>query len=598
MTCIALADVCFEISFEVCNKVGGIYTVVSSKAKQMVEKYKNYFLFGPYFEEKALDEFEPLDTPAEFKHIFDKLKNEGIKLYFGRWNIKGKPYIFLIDYKGYFSRENELKGFFWEHFKIDSLGKGYDFSEPMIFSVACARFIEEYYYMNQDKNKKIITHCHEWITGFCGLYLKQKGLKIGTIFTTHATMLGRTMSSYDFVLHANLDKIDPDFEAKKANVQEKHLTEVACAHNFDVFTTVSSFTANECKYILKKNPDVVLLNGLNLDDFPTFEEASIKHRIVREMIHNFNSYFFGPYQKVDFSNTLFLYTSGRYEFKNKGLDIFTKSLGILNEDLKKDPNSKTIYVFFLIPNGVQNIKTQLIFNKNKLLEIKDQISKSVHNVELNILKETINNDEIKVETILSPEDKRELDKLKREFHIKYQSPFLLTHTTFDEENNCILNCMKANNLTNKPEDKVKVVYYPLYVDIDDGVFNLHYYELVEGFHLGVFASYYEPFGYTPFESIALSVPSITCDLAGFGRFIKENHLDGEGVYVLNRTTQNFDDAAKNLYQTIKKYISNDLNTRVEQKMKARKTATYLDWKLLIDNYIEAHNLALMKNKLI
>lgn len=596
MTCAVLADICFEISFEVCNKVGGIYTVVSSKAKHMMEKYDQYFLLGPYFENKAIDEFEPMEIPFEFSRICELLRKEGIKVYFGKWNIKGRPNVFLFDYKDYFRRENELKSYFWEKYGIDSYGKGYDFCEPVIFSVACARFLEEFQKIT--RFKRIILHCHEWMTGFAGLYLKEKKVPIATVFTTHATMIGRTMSSYNFNLYSNLDKINPKDEAYKANVHEKHLTEHACANNFDVFTTVSQITSLECERLFLKKPDIVLLNGLDMDEFPTFEEASIKHKLVKDVIRTFNAYFFGPYQNVEFDNSLFFYTSGRYEFKNKGIDILIQSLGKLNEILKKDPKSRTIYVYFLVPNGTNGIKNQISSNKNKLFEIKEQIRRSMASVEFNILRETVNNQEVKVDSILTSEEIRELERLKREFHIKYQNPFSTTHNVCDEAHNAVMDSFLLNNLMNSQEDKVKVIYCPIYLDVNDGLFNLHYYEFVSGCHLGIFASYYEPFGYTPFESIALSVPSITSDLAGFGRFIMENKLDGEGAFVIPRMNISIDESVDKLCDMMKKYIYWDKNSRVEQKIKARKTATLLDWAVLIDNYIESHNLALTRQKLI
>ncbi|MFA6088288.1 MAG: glycogen/starch synthase [Candidatus Woesearchaeota archaeon] len=591
----AKADICFEVSFEVCNKVGGIYTVVSSKAEHMMKKYKEYYLFGPYFENKVLDEFEPYQMPEKFVATCKKLAQMGIEVYFGRWNIKGKPCVFLFDYKNFFSKEDELKKFYWDNFKIDSYGRGYDFSEPMIFATACGIFIE--LFKSEIPEKKAIVHCHEWISGFCGLYLKQKNVPVGTVFTTHATMLGRTMSGYDAPLYANLSNINPYDESYKANIQEKHLTEVACASNFDVFTTVSPITALECEKLLSKKPDVVLLNGLNVSKFPTFEEASIKHKLIREKIRLFNSYFFGPYQKVDYDNSLFFYTSGRYEYKNKGIDLLIKSLGKLNEELKKDEKSKTVYVYFLIPNGTSGVKNQIVYNKNKLSEIREYVNRCVYSIEEKLLRNIVNEGEVKIDTFFSEENKKEIEKLKREFHTKKLSPLLLTHNVWDEQHNAILSAFYANNLVNKQDDKVKVVYYPLYAEDNDGVFNLHYYELVSGFHLGVFPSYYEPFGYTPFESVALSVPAITSDLAGFGRFLRENDLDNEGVYVLDRMNTSFDDAANKLCTMMNDFISLDVNSRVDQKIKARDTATHLDWNILIEKYVEAHNLALEKRNL-
>ena len=106
----------FELSFEVCNKVGGIYTVVSSKAALMKQLFDEYILIGPYFADKAENEFVPQAVPANMQKTFDELAQEGIIAHYGKWVIGGEPQVILLEYKSQFDQVNEWKRIFWDNF--------------------------------------------------------------------------------------------------------------------------------------------------------------------------------------------------------------------------------------------------------------------------------------------------------------------------------------------------------------------------------------------------------------------------------------------------------------------------------------------------
>ncbi|MDD5086772.1 MAG: hypothetical protein PHV16_03375 [Candidatus Nanoarchaeia archaeon] len=321
------ADYLFEVSWETCNKVGGIYTVVKSKASYMMDYYKeNYFCVGPYFPDKVAGEFQEKVPPENIKNVFEKLKKEGISCHYGVWLIKGEPKTILVDFSDFTYKNNEIKTSLWQDFNIDSLNtQYYDYDEPVIWSYAVGLMINE---LSKQLNKKIVAQFHEWMSGPGILCLKQNNSNVSTVFTTHATILGRTMSFANEDLYSLLDKIDPEKKAREYNIQAKYLTEKQSALNSDVFTTVSEITAIEAKHLLGRNPDIILPNGLNIKKFPTFEEASIKHQLFREKIREFIMFYFFPYYSFDLENTLFYFLCGRYEFRAKGIDVFIKSLQI------------------------------------------------------------------------------------------------------------------------------------------------------------------------------------------------------------------------------------------------------------------------------
>ncbi|MFC1704909.1 glycosyltransferase [Nanoarchaeota archaeon] len=588
------ADILFEASWEVCNKVGGIYTVVKSKASLTKDAYKDYFLIGPYFKDKADVDLEKKSPPNELKPVFNKLKEEGIVCYFGEWQIKGEPNTILIDSKKFMDKKNDIKKALWDNFKIDSLNANGEFDEAVVWATAVGRLLEEI--SKVYKKKKMVAQFHEWLAGAGLLYLKKQNSKIGTIFTTHATMLGRTISSSGRDLYGILDKINPEEEAYKSGVQDKFLVERACAQNTDVFTTVSEITGIEAEKILGRKPEVLVLNGLDIGKFPTLEEVSIKHVTSREKIREFLTFHFFPHYTFDLSHTMIMFIVGRYEFKNKGIDVFIRALGNLNEKLKQEKSERTVAVFFWIPQGTNGMKVELLENKNFYRHIKNHVTFHSSKILSNIVYDFVSQKDISKSQLFT---KDFLLSIKKDIlHFKREgNPLIATNNINDEGDNTMLKSFMENGLSNKEEDKVKVLLYPVYLDGDDGLIDLPYYDAMAGCHLGVFPSYYEPWGYTPLEAAALGVPSITSDLAGFGRFIKPK-LKGDmddGIFVLDRFGKNENETVDQFSDLLYKFSQRDNRARAKNKLRAKELARSADWGILIENYIKAHNLAL-KNR--
>jgi len=592
----------FESSWEVCHKIGGIYTVVRSKAALLNDAYPNYFLIGPYFKEFADTDLVEEPSPHGFGEVFEELKNEGIVCHFGRWQVKGNPRTILIDFSGYWPQINDIKKRLWEQFKIDSLYSGGDFDEAAVWATAAGRLIEKFIQKKKERgenNFKYVAHFHEWLAGFGLLYLKKSDVKVATVFTTHATMLGRTLAGSGRNLYDELDKIDADKEAYASGIQSKHLTEKNCAMLCDSFTTVSEITGIEAEHLLGRKPDVLVLNGLDMEKLPTFEEAAYGHRLTRDKMYEFIRFYFLPYYYFDIQDTVIFFIVGRYEYKNKGIDLVIESLARLNEMLKKEGSKRTVICFFWIPREVHGVKNEISLNKSAYMTLRDFIHDNSHSIQTNIVTNIIKSGLKKI----NPEDisknlfdsdfTYKIKQLELNF-AKKGNPPLSTHNIpyeFDDE---IVKNLLARGLDNREDDRVKVIFYPIYLSGVDGLTDLSYYDAMNACHLGLFPSYYEPWGYTPLECAALAVPSLTSDLGGFGRFLLQKTSGDSGIFVLKRYKRDMDEVMKEFTNTLYKFAKFNAQERVHQKIIAKDLANLADWKVLIKNYFDAHDLAIKK----
>ncbi len=587
------ADYLFEASWEVCNKVGGIYTVIKSKTNLTRQHYRNYFVVGPYFAEKASIDFQPGAMPDFLNQPFEELKSIGVVPHFGKWvDAEGEPFAILLDCSGFAKEKDTIKAQLWEQYQIDSLGAGWDFEEPSIWSRAVGILLAAV--GRSLEGKSVVVQCHEWLSAGAILYLKHINSRVATVFTTHATMLGRSIAGSGDDLYALLDHMDPEKEAYKHQVQAKFLTERAVAHAADVFTTVSETTGMEAEKILHRKPDVLTLNGLDIDKFPTIEETSIKHVTCRERIREFLTFYFFPYYAFDLDENLTFFIMGRNEFRNKGLDIFIKALGELNRHLMQQKTARTISVFFWIPLGQTGVKTEILENKNYYQHIKSFVYGNDDEILKRITYDFLLERNPSKESIFTK--KFILDARKNIAHFKRKgNPPLCTHNLIDEQRNEIIQALLREGLDNREDDKVKAILYPVYLDGNDGLINLNLYDCIAGSHLGVFPSYYEPWGYTPLESIALGTAAVTSDLAGFGRFIQPfvKHKN-PGLWVLPRLKKAPDQELKAFVDILQHYTDFRHNERVQNKMNAKNLAALADWRALIRYYVQAHNLALEK----
>jgi len=587
------AKIVFEVSWEVCNKVGGIHTVLSSKAAQMVANYgEHYYLIGPYFGPQSVHEFSE-ELPKEFcKDAFEELKKEGIICHFGKWSIEGSPSVILIDFDAVKNKINDIKRYLWDHFQVDSMRAGYDYDEPVAWSFAVGKVLEVL--TRCLATRDIVAQFHEWLSGAGLLYLKSIKAPIATVFTTHATVLGRSIAMSGADLYTLWDNIDADKEAYGHFVESKHMIEKQSALNASIFTTVSEITSMEAERLLGRKADVLVLNGLDIDKFPTFEEISIKHKAYREKIREFIISYFFPYYTFDTRESLLFFTAARYEFENKGIDIMIEALSKLNESMKKSNSQKTVIAFFFIPAAVKHINQSVLENKTYYQYVRESFEDEKEDIENNIMRALVTDTKVNELSLFDAGFMHDIKQKLKRFR-RQGLPPLCTHE-LQYQNDAILSAFQRAGLQNKPQDPVKVIFYPMYLSGADNLLNLTYYETMQGSHLGIFPSYYEPWGYTPLEAGALGVSSITSDVAGFGRFFCNECVQGKspGIFVLQRLKSTKEQSIQELANILLEYQALSKQDRTQNKLQARRIAQTCDWRSFIDNYVQAHNLAIKK----
>ena len=350
----ATPDYIFEVSWEVCNKVGGIYTVLSTRAKTILTQTNAQLVFiGP-------DLWKETENPLfkEDKRLLagwrKKATEEGLAIRIGRWNIPGEPVAVLVDFTPYYNIKNEIYSEAWNLFAVDSLHAYGDYDEASMFSYAAARVAESYYNhiiakeVKKGNNPKVIYQAHEWMTGLGALFLKHWIPSIATIFTTHATSIGRSIAGNMKPLYDYMSGYNGDQMAGELNIQSKHSVEKQTAHHVDCFTTVSDITARECAELLDKPADVVLMNGFEDDFVPVGASYTAKRKKARQLKLRLANCLLG--QEFKDEETLIIGTSGRYEFKNKGINVFLEALNRLNRDknLKKNVHNIRVSLFNFI----------------------------------------------------------------------------------------------------------------------------------------------------------------------------------------------------------------------------------------------------------
>ncbi|MBQ8675799.1 MAG: glycogen/starch synthase [Bacteroidaceae bacterium] len=536
-----------EASWEVCNKVGGIYTVLSTRAKTLHDQIGDKLLFiGPDF---WIERENPLfkENRRLLSAWRKQAEAEGLKIRVGRWQIPGEPIAVLVDFTPFYSEKNNIYAWAWNAYQVDSLHAYGDYDEASMFAYAAAKVTESYYrHFGLTAADNVIYQAHEWMTCLGALYLQQHVPEIATIFTTHATSIGRSIAGNNKPLYDYLWAYNGDQMAAELNMQSKHSIEKQTAAHVDCFTTVSDITATECRELLDKPVDAVLTNGFEDDFVPKagrpFNDARRKAR--KAMLKVANA-LMGTNLGDD---TIIISTGGRYEFKNKGIDMLIESLNRLRLDnhLQRD-----VLAFINVPAWVKCPRIDL----QKRLEGKQTFNTPIG-------------------------DPR------------------ITHELHNQDQDKVLSQMNWLDIQNRADEHVKLIFVPCYLDGADGIFNMHYYDLLIGGDLAIYPSYYEPWGYTPTESIAFHVPCITTDLAGFGLWVNSLHgrysTLADGVKTVHRTDNNFVEAAEEIKDTIMQFAEMTPAQVTQIRRQAALTAHKALWQYFIENYYKAYDIALTK----
>ncbi len=533
----------FESSWEVCNKVGGIYTVLSTKAHTLQRSFKDKLIFiGPdvWTDTNAPDFIEDDVLFADWKTYTKTTENLKVKV--GRWNVPGTPPVILVDFKPFFKEKDSFFFSMWESFRVDSIHAYGNYDESCIFAYAVGKVIESFYHFYKLENKKVAALFNEWMLGMGALYIKKQLPAVATLFTTHATSIGRSIAGNNKALYAYMDGYNGDQMAGELNMEAKHSLEKQTALHVDCFTTVSDITARECKQLLDKAPDIVTPNGFEPNFVPSDKEYDKKRMAARRDLLNVAEKLLGCPISPD---AFLVSTSGRYEYRNKGIDVFIEAM---NRVRTSGRLQREVVAFIMVPAWVRDARADL----------KEVIDKNIRTT--------------------SP----------------MQMPFV-THWLNQMEQDKVLNYISHAGFTNSATDKLKIIFVPCYLDGRDGILNKPYYDLLIGMDATVYPSYYEPWGYTPLESIAFGIPTITTDLAGFGLWAKK-HVTGnnisEGVAVVNRDDFNYFEVADAITSSILALAGKDKKEMAEIRKRSFCLAAKAEWSKFIVYYEEAFRIAL------
>lgn len=544
-----LPDVVFETSWEVCNKVGGIYTVLSTRAKTLQQKFQDNLIFiGP---DLCQDGNNPLfiEDKKLHKDWSKSLQNIGIPVRIGRWDIPGQPLTVLVNFQSLFAQKDEIYGRAWELFQVDSLHAYGDYDEASMFSYAAGK-VAEVIVQQSFVGKKVIYQAHEWMSGLGMLFLQHNCPEVRTIFTTHATSIGRSIAGNNKLLYAYFNGYNGDQMARELSMEAKHSIEKQSAHRTHCFTTVSDFTDKECAQLLDKPADVVLPNGFELDFVPKGTAFTSKRRQARQRIFQVAKALTG--QTFD-NDTLIISTSGRNDFRCKGFDVYMEAMKQLNEQLRG--TNQQVLSLIEVPCWLLGPRTDV----QERLQLKGK----------------------KAEAINTP----------------LHTP-IISHDLYNLNEDRIVNLIKSMGFEDCTNNNVKVILVPCYLDGNDGIFNLHYYDLLTANDLTIYPSYYEPWGYTPLESVAFKTPCITTDLSGFGQWVDSvlgrTGTLTDGVSVLHRDDNNYFECAAEICQVIQQFMNSPKADRDKMRRNAAKFANKAQWENFATDYYKAYEFALNK----
>lgn len=537
-------DMIFETSWEVCNKIGGIYTVLSTKALTLQNLYKDKTIFiGP----DVWDEQNPCPYFSEVPSLLMPWKKKaelpyGIEVRTGRWNIPGKPIVVLVKFSGMFQIKDFFYGEMWERYGVDSLHAYGDYDEACCFSLAAGIVIESICNFKRIRHKNVLAHFDEWTTGMGLLYTNWKLPFVGTIFTTHATSIGRSICGNGKPLYDYLPGYNGDQMAAELNMQSKHSLEKAAAHTADCFTTVSDVTAAECEQLLDIRPAVVTLNGFQGEFVPTKGKAKKARDIARKAMLNVGSRLAGKPLPDD---TFIIATSGRCEYRNKGIEVFLDAAKVLEQSA----HGRRLLIYILVP----------AWSKAPRADLQAAIA---------------------------------ADPAKQSAPL---ADPVITHTLNNPGEDAIINRIHSLGFGQNPDSDVHVVYVPCYLNGNDGIFNLSYYDMLGGMDATAFPSYYEPWGYTPLESVAFGVPTVTTSLSGFGQWVLsdcKNGFENSGVEVIGRNDSNYHEVVDRLAGALLQLAEASDDYRAAASKAAHATASKAEWDYFVTYYIEAYRQAL------
>ena len=598
-----------EVSSEAGRKIGGIYTVLRSKSPYLHRKFGDNYLLVGMLDDKCNEDVKFEEPKGKLKGICEGLEKEGVRCRCGTWLYGDNSRIICVDAKAAGEKiveyvdggkgvqrdkqANYFKYLLWKNFGIDSLmEKSWDFTENIVWCFGAGMLLEKLFSAGLFDRKATVLQFHEWISGAALLYCKMKGVGVPSVFTTHATVLGRTLASAGVDVYAQAASAKQPISLNAAytnRVEGKHQLEVAAARECTVFTTVSETVAQEVRYILGRKADVITVNGIEFGGGKHGKDAHDLSEYARGELQQFLEACFISYYQQRYDDALFIYISGRYEFTNKGFDLFIEALGKLNGMLKRrGKGERKVFAFIFAPSSVKSPKISVIKNYlllDKINEILQQLPETKGKPYVNLASAM---------EYLHGEIKSDIENMARGFIKDGERPHINCYD-ITYANDAIINACVAAGLNNSKENPVKVVFYPTYMKPNDGLMNLNYYDVIAAMDVGVFPSRYEPFGYTPVEAAVSQDIAITSDMTGFGRFIMKRARKGSGLCVIRMAGRSAEQASGELAAELERIYLLPREKLEREKLNAYRMMEHVDWGKLVNNYYRAYAMALRKS---
>eukprot|EP00076_Gallus_gallus_P035693 XP_025001231.1 glycogen [starch] synthase, muscle [Gallus gallus] len=588
--------VLFEVAWEVANKVGGIYTVLQTKARVTADEWgEGYVLVGPYVESSVRTQVELLEPPQPaLRRTLQAMNSQGCKVHFGRWLIEGSPAVVLLDVGATAWSLDRWKSELWESCAIGVPWYDREANDAVLFGFLVAWFLGEFAAQSEDR-PFIVGHFHEWLAGLGLVLCRARRLPVATIFTTHATLLGRYLCAGSVDFYNNLQNFDVDKEAGERQIYHRYCLERAAAHCAHVLTTVSHVTAGEAEHLLKRKPDLVTPNGLNVRKFSAMHEFQNLHAQSKARVQEFVRGHFYGHLDFDLDKTLFFFIAGRYEFSNKGADIFLEALARLNYLLRVNGSETTVVAFFIMPARTNNFNVESLKGQAVRKQLWDTANAVKEKFGKKLYESLLVGNLPDMNKMLDRED---FTMMKRAiFATQRQSfPPVCTHNMLDDATDPILTTIRRIGLFNSGNDRVKIIFHPEFLSSTSPLLPVDYEEFVRGCHLGVFPSYYEPWGYNPAECTVMGIPSVSTNLSGFGCFMEEHIADPSayGIYIVDRRFRAPEESCAQLTAFLYGFCQQSRRQRIVQRNRTERLSDLLDWKYLGRYYTFARRMALAK----
>lgn len=589
-----------EVGWEVCNPVGGIYQVLRSKAPTMVERWQNrYIMVGPYMGQRSDLELDTRRPTGWLAQVCEGLAEDGIKAHAGRWLVQGRPRALLLEHSFSAAKIDEIKFGIWKDHGIESPG-----DDPLVDSVVgFAEALRKLFvhlcpvWESRGTHRRVLAHFHEWMSGLAIPMIRREQVGAAVVFTTHATITGRYIASSEGDFYGRLPKIDHEAEAKRFGIAAQHHYERAAAHGAHVFTTISPITAEECAVLLGRKPDLILPNGLNIEHYNVGHEFQTLHAQFKERIHEFVMGHFFPSYSFDLEKTTYMFSSGRYEPRNKGFDLCLEGCARLNERLRREESDQTVVLFLVTRRPHRHLRPEALEGRGVLSELREVCRQITESMREDLFRKTASGERVVLDDLLKDYWKLRLRRTQAALQTGRLPP-VVTHTLEDEDTDEVIRTIRRLGLVNGPEDRVKIVYHPDFISTTNPLWGIEYEQFVRGCHLGLFPSAYEPWGYTPLECVALGVPAITSDLAGFGRYVAENFPDHDrwGMYIVPRRGRSDEESAEILARRMWEFCLLDRRGRIAVRNEVERRSWRFEWSKLGRPYHAAHDLALARAK--